>query len=89
MISFEDKLFTTSVIIKLYLLLKISSFIGDKIILLFITNLCLFYAPIEKKFPHFVFKCRMSIKQIIEGILVLIQCIIPKYEEEPKKQKNE
>ena len=89
MISFEDKLFTTSVIIKLYLLLKISSFIGDKIILLFITNLCLFYAPLEKNFPHFVFKCRMSIKQIIEGILVLIQCIIPKYEEEPKKQKNE
>jgi len=85
-ISLEDKLFTTRVLIELYLLLKFSKFLSDKIILLIIANICLFYAPLEKKFPHFIFKCRISFEQIIEGIIVLIQCIIPRYIEEPQKQ---
>ena len=72
--------------IELYLLLKLSSIFNDKFILLILANICLFYAPLEKKFPHFIFKCRISIEQIIEGIIVLIQCIIPKYIEEPPKQ---
>ena len=72
--------------IELYLLLKLSSILSDKIILLILANICLFYAPLEKKFPHFIFKCRISIEQIIEGIIVLIQCIIPRYIEEPQKQ---
>jgi len=69
--------------------LKISSFLSDKIILLIIANACLFYAPLEKKYPHFVFKCIMSVKQIIEGIIVLTLCVIPRYEEEPQKEKIE
>lgn len=74
---------------EIYILLKISSFLSEKIILLLIANICLFYAPLEKKLPHFVFKCRMSFQQIIEGLLVIIQCLIPKYIEEPKKEKIE
>ena len=74
---------------EIYILLKISSFLSEKLILLLIANICLFYAPLEKKFPHFVFKCRMSFQQIIEGLLVIIQCLIPKYIEEPKKEKIE
>ena len=65
--------------------MKIISILNDKIILLLIANICLFYSPLEAKFPHFIFKCRTSIEQIIEGILVLVPCIIPKYEETPKK----
>ena len=52
-------------------------------------NICLFYSPLEKKYPHFIFKCTMSSTQIIEGIFVLVQSVIPKYEEEPIKQKIE
>ena len=86
-ISFEDKLYTIRVLIEYYLLMKISFFLGDKFFLFLMINICLFYAPLEKKFPHFMFKCIISIKQTIEGILVLIECFIPKYEEKPLKEK--
>ena len=96
-ISLEDKLYTTRVFIEFYLLMKITSFLSDKFIILFISNICIFYSIIDKKFPYFLFKCRMSVKQIIEGIIVLLICIIPRYEEKEiekqnendKKQKNE
>ena len=96
-ISLEDKLYTTRVFIEFYLLMKITSFPSDKFIILFISNICIFYSIIDKKFPYFLFKCRMSVKQIIEGIIVLLICIIPRYEEKEiekqnendKKQKNE
>ena len=86
-ISFEDKLYTIRVLIEYYLLMKISFILGDKFFLFLIVNVCLFYAPLEKNFPHFMFKCIISIKQIIEGTLVLISCVIPKYEERPLKEK--
>ena len=96
-ISLEDKLYTTRVFIEFYLLMKITSFLSDKFIILFISNICIFYSIIDKKFPYFLFKCRMSVKQIIEGIIILLICIIPRYEEKEiekqnkndKKQKNE
>ena len=96
-ISLEDKLYTTRVFIEFYLLMKITSFLSDKFIILFISNICIFYSIIDKKFPYFLFKCRMSIKHIIEGIILLLICIIPRYEEKEiekqnendKKQKNE
>ena len=88
-ISFEDKLYTVRVIIELYLLMKISSLFNDKFFLLLATNICLFYSPLDKKYPYFVLKIRMSVKQIIEGVIVLILCLVPKYEEEQKEQKIE
>jgi len=67
--------------------MKTCSLIGDRLILLAILNVFLFYAPINKKFPHFLFISRMYIKQIIEGTLGLLECLIPRYEEEKPKKK--
>lgn len=47
-------------------------------------NIILFYAPIEKKFPYFLFKSRMYLQQTFQGIFGLINCFIPKYEEQKK-----
>ena len=92
-ISLEDKIHTSRVLIELFLLMKISSYFSDQMILLIISNICIFYSILDKKYPHFLFKFRMSIKQIIEGIIVVLICIIPNYEkkekETGKKQKIE
>ena len=88
-ISLEDKLYTARVFIEFYLLKKITSCLNDKFIFLFIANICIFYSVIDKKFPHFLFKCRMSIKQIIEGIIVVIICLIPNYDTREKEKEKE
>lgn len=75
--------------IEFYLLMKITAFFDDKIILLFVSNIIIFYSVLEKKFPYFVFKTRMAIKQIIEGIIVLILCAIPRYEEKSNEKEND
>lgn len=67
--------------------MKISSFLGDRFILFIVLNIFIFYAPINKKFPNFLFISRMTIKQIIEGTLGLLECVIPRYEEEKAKKK--
>ena len=89
LISLEDKLYTARIFIEFYLLKKITSCLGDKFIFLFIANICIFYSVIDKKFPRFLFKCRMSIKQIIEGILVVIICLIPSYDTREKEKEKE
>ena len=86
-ITFEDKVHTIRVLIEIFLLMKITSLLNSKIIFFFIFNLFIFYSIIDGKFPHFLFKTRMAIKQIIEGIIVLIICIFPI--KEGKKQKTE
>ena len=75
-------MYTIRAIIEFYLLMKISSIFNDKFFLLLANNICLFYSPLDKKYPNFMLKIRMAMKQIIEGIIVFIICIIPKYEEE-------
>ena len=67
--------------------MKACSLIGDRLILLVILNVFIFYAPINKKFPNFLFVSRMYIKQIIEGTLGILECLIPRYEEEKVKKK--
>ena len=81
-ISLEDKFYTFRTLFELYLLMKITSYLNDKIILIFVSNIIIFYATIEKKYPYFVLKSRMAIRQIIEGVFVLLLCVIPRYEEE-------
>ena len=66
--------------------MKVSSFLGDRFILFIVLNIFIFYAPINKKFPNFLFISRMTIKQIIEGTLGLLECVIPRYEEKAKKK---
>ena len=67
--------------------MKVSSWIGDRFILFVALNIFIFYAPINKKFPDFLFVSRMSIKQVIEGTIGIIECLIPRYEEEKNKKK--
>lgn len=87
-ISFEDKMYTFRVLIEIFILMKFSSILNDKIILLFILNIIIFYAPLEKICPHFLFKSRMFFRQVIEGALGAIECLIPKYEDKSEKEKN-
>ena len=68
------------------MLMKFAILVGDRFILLVTLNVYIFYAPINKKCPHFIFKTRMSIKQIIEGTVGILECLVPRYKEEkPKK----
>ena len=68
--------------------MKVSSWIGDKFILFVSLNIFIFYCPINKKYPHFLFISRMYIKQIIEGTIGIIECLIPRYEEDKSKKNN-
>jgi hypothetical protein len=85
-ISFDDKLYTFRVLIEIFILMKFTSFLNDRIILLFILNIIIFYAPLEKKCPHFLFKSRMFLRQIIEGAMGAIDCLIPRYEDMNEKK---
>jgi len=86
-ISLEDPFFTLKSLFYFYLTLKISSLLGDRFILLVFLNIFIFYAPIDKKYPHFLFMSRMHIKQVIEGFIGILECLIPRYEEEKQKKK--
>ena len=85
--NFEDPILTIKTLSYIYLLMKVSSWIGDRFILFVILNIFVFYAPINKKFPNFLFVSRMSIKQVIEGAIGIVECLIPRYEEEKIKKK--
>ena len=87
-ISLDDKIHTSRVLIELFLLMKISSYFSDQMILLIISNICIFYSILDEKYPHFLFMFRMSIKQIIEGIIVVLICIIPNYEKKEKEKET-
>ena len=85
--SFEEPILTIKTVLYIYYCMKITTLLGDRFILLVIMNIFVFYAPIEKKCPHFLFISRMYIKQIIEGIIGLIESFIPRYEgDKPKKE---
>jgi len=84
-INLEDSLTTIIVILYCLLIMKISSWIGDKIIIFILLNIFIFYVPIEKRFPHFLFKSRMFIKQTIEGTFGVLECLIPRYKDEKPK----
>jgi hypothetical protein len=49
--------------------MKITSILNDKFIILLVLSIVVLYAPLEKNCPHFLFKCRMTFRQIIEGAL--------------------
>jgi hypothetical protein len=85
--SFEEPILTIKTVLYIYYCMKIATLLGDRFILLVIMNIFVFYAPIEKKCPHFLFISRMYIKQIIEGIIGLIESFIPRYKgDKPKKE---
>ena len=79
---------TIKTIIYLFLLKKVSSWLGDKIILFIVLNVFIFYAPINKKFPNFLFYTRIYIKQIIEGTIAILICFFPTFEKNKKPTKE-
>ena len=87
-ISLDDKIHTSRVLIELFLLMKISSYFSDQIILLIISNICIFYSILDKKYPHFLFMFRMSIKQIIEGTIGILICFLPSCQKDKNKNNN-
>ena len=78
--------YSVKMIIVLYIISKIINWFNEKFIAWIILNILLFYGPIEKKCPYFLFKSRMFIEQIFEGIIGLFYCFIPAYE--PQKIEN-
>ncbi len=75
---------TIKTIIYLFLLKKVSSWLGDKIVFFIVLNVFIFYSPINKVCPNFLFFTRMYIKQIIEGTIGILICFFPTFE----KSKN-
>ena len=85
-IEFKDPYYSIKMLIILYIISKIVNLFNEKFLAWIILNLLIFYGPIEKKYPYFLFKSRMFVQQIFEGIIGLICCFIPAYE--PKKSEN-
>ncbi len=85
-ISFVDCKYSFIELFKIYISGKVINIFNEKFLLLIITNVVILYAPIEDFTDHFLFKSKMAIKQTIEGILCLINCFIPKYEEIQKEK---
>ena len=84
-VNLEEPFYTLIALIELYLFWKISKIINDKIFILIFGNIILFYSMIEKKYPKFLFRSRMFVKEIIEGVLSAIMALFPKYEEQKEK----
>ena len=71
-------------IVILYVLSKIINLFNEKLLVWIALNVLIFYGPIEKKYPYFLFKSRMFLEQIFQGIFGLINCLVPKFEEDIK-----
>jgi hypothetical protein len=61
--------------------MRLTSILNDKFIICLALNVIILYAPLEKNFPHFFFKSRMAFKQIIDGVIGILDSVVPKYEE--------
>ena len=79
-IFFEDLIYSLTAFIEIFLFIKIIKRINMIFLCLIIGNIFIFYSPIDKKYPKFLFRIRMFIKEIIEGILCVIITLIPKCE---------
>lgn len=73
---FEDLLYSLTAFIEIFLFWNIFKRINLYILCLIIGNILIFYSPIDKYYPKFLFKIRMFIKEIIEGILCLFWTLI-------------
>ena len=76
-IIFDNLLYTLTALIEIFLFWKISQRINWIIFCMILGNILIFYSPIDKRYPKFLFRIRMFIKEIIEGVLVVLSCLIP------------
>ena len=85
-ISLKDTSYTIQMLILLYFFSGIANLLGDRFIIFLILNVLLFYVPLDKNFPHFLFNIFIVCKQYFEGILGIIICLIPKYEDKKEDE---
>ena len=76
-IIFDNLLYTLTALIEIFLFYKLSKRINWIIFTMVLGNILIFYAPIYNRCPKFLFRIRMFIKEIIEGVLVVLSCLIP------------
>ncbi len=85
----NDSNTTINFLIALYLLMKITNLLGDRFICFILLNIILFYSPLDKNFPNFLFNIFIICKQVIEGVIGILICLIPKYEEKQEEKEKE
>jgi hypothetical protein len=85
--EFNDFYYSIKMILVFYILSKIVNLFNEKFLLMIVLNVIIFYAVLEKRCAYFLFKAMMIPQQICEGILGIISCLIPKYEE-PKVEEE-
>ena len=76
-IIFKNLLYTLTALIEICIFWNIYRRTNGIIFVLILGNILIFYSPIDKRCPKFLFRIRMFIKEIIEGILVVLSCLIP------------
>ena len=79
--EFKDPYYSIKMIIILYIISKIINIFNEKFLVWIILNILIFYGKKKKKYPYFLFRSRMFIQQIFEGIIGIICCIIPSYDQ--------
>ena len=87
--SLQDCSKTIRFTLAVYGILKFLSLFPLFFIFWVLMNLWLLYAPINKFCPNFIFRGFIAVKQILEGVFGVIECLIPKYVEEEQKEKKE
>ena len=85
-INCKNIVYSFKILFFCFVLMKLFNIINEKFIIWLLMNICVFYAPIEKKCPYFFAKSRIYVRQVLEGIIGVLSCLIPKYEEEEKKK---
>ena len=86
-IFFKEFIYSLTAFVEIFLFYNFFKRINYILFCLFIGNIFIFYSPLDKQWPKFVFRCRMFIKEIIEGIICIIITLIPICER--KKQNKE
>ena len=76
-IFFKELIYSLTAFVEIFLFYKFFKRINYIIFCLFVGNILIFYSYVDKQSPKFVFKCRMFIKEIIEGVICIIITLIP------------
>ena len=83
---------STSEAIHLIIELKLASIIinlfPDVFLFWIIINFIIFYGPIDKNFPNKITYGLTCVRQTIEGVIGIVEALIPKYVEEKEEKKE-
>lgn len=82
----NEELISTGIFV--ILILQLAKIFSDLFFLCFLGNLAIFHYPLNQLFPDCIFNCYLCVVQVIEGVVGLIECLIPRYEEGEKEKKQ-